>query len=78
MAVGSPTSPRPVNEIQAAYYDLDRQRKVLDKLPLDSTKYKQEKRSLMIYKAKLELLSQKHKQRKILRLQKKERNFKML
>lgn len=44
MASGMQTSPRPINPIQAAYYDLDRQRKVLDKLPLDSTKYKQEKK----------------------------------
>lgn len=46
MAVGSQVNPRPVNELQAAYYDLDRQKRVLDKLPLNSTKFLQEEQNL--------------------------------
>lgn len=46
MAVGSQVNPRPVNELQAAYYDLDRQKRVLDKLPLNSTKFCKKNKNL--------------------------------
>jgi len=63
MAVGSQTSPRPVNELQAAYYDLERQRKVLDKLPLNSTKFKEARKVFDSIQAKINTLEQQERQK---------------
>lgn len=63
MAVGSQTSPRPVNELQAAYYDLDRQRKVLDKLPLNSAKFKEAKKVFDSIQTRINALEQQKKQK---------------
>jgi L-rhamnose mutarotase len=63
MAVGLQASPRPVNELQAAYYDLDRQRKVLDKLPLNSTKFKEARKVFDSIQARINTLEQQERQK---------------
>ena len=69
MSVGSQVNPRPVDELQAAYYDLDRQKKVLDKLPLNSTKFLQEEQKLIGIQDRIRNLEAKAKKKKNTKVQ---------
>jgi hypothetical protein len=69
MAVGSQVNPRPVNELQAAYYDLDRQKRVLDKLPLNSTKFLQEEQKLIDIQDRIRNLEAKAQKKKNTKVQ---------
>jgi hypothetical protein len=64
MAVGSQLNPRPVDELQAAYYDLDIQKRVLDKLPLNSTKFLEEEQKFKSIQDRIKILEAKAQKKK--------------